>query len=201
MRREFEDACRRVALALANAHKDGTFSSVVFAGSWPNEGTSIVVKHVAAHLTDKHGLRVRVLDLDGGALVPRKRENEDESSRSGSVLSLGQANGLSTSAAVLNRVREQSASHSPVEEALALLGVEYDFLIVDAPPLMESGAGLEAGALIPRLVLVVRAGRTQTGTLEQVRAQLRTFNIHLVASVLTRYKTYIPRFLDRWLTQ
>lgn len=211
MQHEVSEACRRVALALVNAHRQKLLDSVIFASAWHGEGTSTVVAHVASQLQRKHGLRVKVLDLrslemdvaatpmlDAVPPSPVGRNGSmllAKSSTTAGPLSLGNLSTYPVEPAT------ETPGNSALEKAMRGLGTQYDFLIIDAPPLMESGDAFEAGALVPRLVLVVQAGRTQSDTLEQIRTQLATFHVQLIATVLNRYRNYIPKFIDRWLTQ
>jgi Mrp family chromosome partitioning ATPase len=72
-------------------------------------------------------------------------------------------------------------------------------ILIDAPPLLEQPDVFDAGTLVPRLMLVVEAGRTSRQALERVRRELDRSNVALLGTILNKHKRYIPGWIYRCL--
>jgi Mrp family chromosome partitioning ATPase len=83
---------------------------------------------------------------------------------------------------------------SEVEEA-------FDVVLVDAPPLLTQADAIIAGTVVPRLILVVEAGRTNYEVLERVKRELATEDIRVAGTVLVKHKRFIPRWIYWWLAR
>ncbi len=88
-----------------------------------------------------------------------------------------------------------------LKKVMELLPEKLDFVLVDAPAITESGETFEAATVVPRMVLVVESGKTQTETLEQIRSQLAAFNIALIGTILRQHRNPVPSWMEKWLTQ
>ena len=183
--------------------------SAVIACSWPGEGTTTVVLGIAKALRDTYGARVLAVEINSlrpafaqlfavpqerslaavvlGKTAPREAFSEIEPGFS--VLPVG-----SHPAAV------RGALPRVLRQVIDAAQEEFDALLVDAPPLLQSADALAAGKVTPRAVLVVEAARTSTDTLQRVISRLAQENISLVGSVLNKEKPCMPRWLYRRLS-
>lgn len=97
-----------------------------------------------------------------------------------------------------------SASNLPrlykeLEEAqfLARLGLYFDTVIVDLPPVQTVSIGTLPPRLVPRLCVVARAGATRRDDLQHTVAAFPAE--HIAAVLLNEQRQRIPRWLDRLL--
>ena len=75
-----------------------------------------------------------------------------------------------------------------MERALATVAEQYDYIIIDSPPVL---AVTDASILSQRsdgVLLVADAGNTRRGPLKQAVEQLLTGNVHLIGVVLNKLK-------------
>lgn len=86
-----------------------------------------------------------------------------------------------------------------MKEAMAQLKALFDFIIVDAPPIVPvTDAGL-IGNYTDGVILVVQAGRTQKGVINHAESLLRQVQAKLLGYVLTNIKYHIPDYIYRYL--
>ena len=79
------------------------------------------------------------------------------------------------------------------------LRAAFDYVLVDAPPLIPYGDAHLLGGLVDGLVLVVAANSTRRETLVKARKSLDATNLNLLAAVLSERTFPIPEFLYRLL--
>jgi Mrp family chromosome partitioning ATPase len=91
-------------------------------------------------------------------------------------------------AAVLGRVLEE-------------YGAQYDFVLVESPPVLESADTLIAASLVPRAVIVAEAGQTRYEVVERVRRDLERAGATILCGVLNKHQRSIPAWVYRWLIQ
>lgn len=65
------------------------------------------------------------------------------------------------------------------------LGRNFDYVVVDTPPLETYADGANAGALCDGAVLLARIGRTTSAGLRRAIQSLQTANVHLIGTVAT----------------
>lgn len=205
------EAYRTTALLLATAARKGACPSVLFASSEPGEGTTTSVVNVALDLARSYGMSPLIVELNSNRPTLAARFELDPSR------TLEAARGGLPLRECLHRVTgglgvlpagpeglEGSSGAVSADELLSRViqefHDEFPIIIVDAPPVTETTATLEAGALVPRLVLVAESGRTQYRTLQRVRQLLAGVNVAVAQVVLTKHRRDVPRWMDRWLT-
>jgi len=124
-------------------------------------------------------------------------------SRDGSVMECVQYDPAGLAILPAGPARRDAPSVPRLESALCCAVQElqnhFDFILVDAPPILESADVLVAGRLIPQVVLVVAAGQTSSESLARVGEQLRDAGLTVVGTILNHRKRIIPKWIDRWL--
>lgn len=86
-----------------------------------------------------------------------------------------------------------------LRERLAELRKEFDFVIIDAPPLTQYSDAIAVGQLVDGLVLILEADATRREAAAVVAANLRSANIPILAAVLNKRTFPIPEKLYRRL--
>ena len=82
-----------------------------------------------------------------------------------------------------------------LDDLLQRLVTEYDYLVLDTPPLLSQTSSLGLLRHADVYLLVARYGATTIGQVQMVAEELRT--IPSVGTVLNRFRTRTPRFVRR----
>jgi protein-tyrosine kinase len=86
-----------------------------------------------------------------------------------------------------------------LRDRLAELRKEFDFVIIDAPPLTRYSDAVGIGQLSDGLVLIVEAGSTRREAAASVAASLRSSQVPILAAVLNKRTFPIPNTIYRRL--
>lgn len=84
-------------------------------------------------------------------------------------------------------------------EFLADVRGNFDLVLIASPPASEAPMGVLLSPFVDGNVVVLEAGRTRSPVAAELTDALRTAGGAVVGAVLTRYHSYVPRFLRRWL--
>lgn len=84
-------------------------------------------------------------------------------------------------------------------EFLARLRQSFDLVLIASPPASQAPMGLLLSRFVDGNILVLEAGRTRAPVAAELRDSLSASGGTVIGAVLTRYRTYVPRFLRRWL--
>jgi len=207
---EADESYRRVAAFLATAVREKRFDSVLVASSTEGEGTTTVAARVANLLRDRFGLRPLLVELNQRRPVYARRFGLDPglglaaiAAGERPVKSCVQHTPRGLPVIVAGTVR--SGPEAETGAALVLKRIlnevadDVDLVIIDAPPVLEQADAVSAGAVVPRIVLVVEAGRTPYEAVDRARQALAANDISVVAAVLTKQPRVIPEWIYRWL--
>lgn len=99
-------------------------------------------------------------------------------------------------------LREVALPAAPAERVAALVREwceAFDWVVVDAPPLLASAAAIVLGKHASGAVLVVQAGRTRVEVVRQATARLKESSVRPLGVVLNRRRFFIPRYAYRRL--
>jgi capsular exopolysaccharide synthesis family protein len=83
--------------------------------------------------------------------------------------------------------------------AFAHLREQFDFAIVDLPPVNVYGDALIVGPHLDAAVIVIEADATRVSDVERARRTLERAGVRFVGSVLNRQRSYIPAFIEEML--
>jgi Mrp family chromosome partitioning ATPase len=86
-----------------------------------------------------------------------------------------------------------------IRERLVELRQGFDFVVIDAPPLIRYSDALVLGQLSDGLVLVLEADATRRDSASAVAANLRSAKIPILAAVLNKRTFPIPQKIYSWL--
>jgi Mrp family chromosome partitioning ATPase len=82
---------------------------------------------------------------------------------------------------------------------VAELRKEFDYVLIDSPPLNTFSDGVTLGRLVDGAVLVLEAGLTRREAILKVSADLRAAQIKILGAVLNKRTFAIPEALYRRL--
>jgi capsular exopolysaccharide synthesis family protein len=86
-----------------------------------------------------------------------------------------------------------------LRERIAEMRAEFDFVIIDAPPLSRYADAIALGRSADGLVLIVEAGTTRRDETAQAVANLRACKVNILAAVLNKGTSPIPEKVSRRL--
>ncbi len=83
------------------------------------------------------------------------------------------------------------------DQYLKRIGDGYDFVILDAPPVLEFAECRILCAKVDGVVLVIESGKTNRQVAISAKRQLEDAGAKLLGVVLNKKKNYIPDFIYR----
>jgi capsular exopolysaccharide synthesis family protein len=86
-----------------------------------------------------------------------------------------------------------------LRERIAELRAEFDFVIIDAPPLTRYADAIALGRLADGLVLIVEAGATRRDETAEAVANLRACKVNILAAVLNKDTPAVPQKIYKHL--
>ena len=103
------------------------------------------------------------------------------------------------SVAVLGGEGARGAHRVPaaMRATLAALAAQFDWVVVDGPPVLEAAESVDLGPLVDGVVLVVRSGHTKRPVALRAAEMLRKSGVRILGSVLNRRHLEIPDFIYR----
>jgi capsular exopolysaccharide synthesis family protein len=183
----------RVVLMTSSAHGEGTTTVAASFARVVAQDPSVRVLLVDANLRRPTvgtyfgvGPRPGLAEILSGAAVP-----------DGLAVPADQGN-LHVLAATGDATRAATAfAPASVRQFLNEVGTAYDWVIFDAPPVLESPETAVLGGVVDTTVLVVRAARTKGGVAQRAIDQLVKAGVPVLGVVLNRRRHDIPEFIYR----
>jgi Mrp family chromosome partitioning ATPase len=166
---------------------------VVFAGCDGNEGCTQVVGEFAEMLAAT-GLNVLLVDADlrsaglttsGGTAPPREVGN-------------GKLTIVPSPASVADK--EHFFRTPEFASWLDAQREGYDYVLLDAPPLLKFSDGTLMGRLADGVIIVLRAEVTERQTVVRAREQLERAGVRVIGAVLNRARDTVPAPFRRFLS-
>ena len=84
-------------------------------------------------------------------------------------------------------------------EFLDRLRDNFDLVVIASPAASEAPMGLLLSRFVDGNILVLEAGRTRAPVAVELKESVGASGGAVVGAVLTRYRSFVPRFLRRWL--
>ncbi|MCC6349739.1 MAG: CpsD/CapB family tyrosine-protein kinase [Candidatus Eisenbacteria bacterium] len=176
---------------------------VMFTSPQGGEGTSTIALQFAQILGRDSGLRPLLVDTH-----VRRPAYEPDPSRRCAVLSPGLVEDAPDQAAVLApnllvvpvpEPQRANGIYQPaaLRQLLEQLGSDFDWIVLDGPPVLESPDASAIGSIADGVVLVVQAGRSKRPVLSRAAELLRKSGSQVLGSVLNRRVHEIPEFIYR----
>lgn len=86
-----------------------------------------------------------------------------------------------------------------IPEFLAKLREAFDMVVIASPAATDAPLGVLLSRFVDGNILVLEAGRTRAPVALELRNSLAASGGMVVGAVLTKYRTFVPRMLRRWL--
>jgi len=181
--------------------------TIALTSSMRGEGVTTISQGFAVVLTEDHDARVCWVDLSSaGTDVPDDAVDEAAPPGINDVLAgevtladaitVDERSGVSVLpwGSMQNRPAISYRS-AQLDAAVAALGEDYDHIVFDMPPVLESSTALPLFRLAGAYLFVVRAGVTRRD--QAARSTRQLSEVPLLGTVLNRQSTKIPAFLRR----
>jgi Mrp family chromosome partitioning ATPase len=181
--------------------------SVVFAGCDGNEGCTQVVCEFA-ELLAATGLNVLLIDADlrtSGLTVSTGAGGSNlRELASGSTLPPAREVGKGRLTIVPSPASSGDKEHFfGTPEFAGWLDAQrgrYDYVLLDAPPLLKFADGQLLGRLTDGVIVVVRAEVTSREAIARAREQLERAGVRVIGAVLNRAREVVPAALRKFLS-
>ena len=94
---------------------------------------------------------------------------------------------------------ELSPTLKRIPEFLSRLREAFDMVVIASPAAAESPVGVLLSRFVDGNILVLESGRTRAPAALELRNSLSSSGGTVVGAVLTKYRSFVPRMLRRWL--
>lgn len=88
---------------------------------------------------------------------------------------------------------------SKMKELINLVKTEYDFVLIDTPPVIPVTDPVIVGTQVEGVMMVIQAGRTQRGIVKRSLEMLEQAHTHVIGQVLTGVEYFVPQYIYRYL--
>lgn len=193
---QLRDSCDSVAAILSRRARLGQHQTLLVSSAMPREGKSSLTCHLAVSLV-RAGYRVISVDCDLRRPMLHKLFDAENGPGVAEVLSgkLDLAEAIQTTgvdgldllvAGAGNPSIARAASNGTLSDLFARLRAEYDFVLVDAGPVLASCDTriLSQPEFVDGVVLSVMKDFSQTFKVEQARSLLESFGARVIGTVL-----------------
>jgi protein-tyrosine kinase len=182
---------------------------LLFIGSKRNEGTSTLAREFACYLTEKVGKYVLLVDGDREQLSQHRAFNHRANGSLHDMMageSLARAvSQVRQSALYLTHYSAGAPTHDgsslPVESSdiWPKLRMEFDFTLIDSPPVSDSEEGLALCSVVDGVVLVVEAEQTRSHVAVSTKNRIVQQGGNILGLVFNKQRYYIPEWIYRRL--
>ena len=86
-----------------------------------------------------------------------------------------------------------------LESLFGKLRQQFDFILIDSPPVTHSAVGLALVHKVDGVLLVVEAEKTRWSVARHVKNRLIIAQGNLLGVILNKRRYYIPSFIYKWL--
>jgi capsular exopolysaccharide synthesis family protein len=104
--------------------------------------------------------------------------------------------GYNFSAIAAGAARAQHLDFEMLDSLLVRLRPQYDFIVIDGPPVNSYADASVLATKADGVILVVEADRTPVAEAETAKRQLSKVGARILGVVLNRRRSYIPAFLE-----
>jgi uncharacterized protein involved in exopolysaccharide biosynthesis/Mrp family chromosome partitioning ATPase len=205
LREDTRAGLARAAVAVARSLSASAGKAILVTGSEAGEGTTVVTAHLGAHLVRFLGLRVLLVDMGGApptlSKVVRSLDPPPEAVKPGPPPEPAAGPDASPTWAIVSIVGPTgaggvTAAAARLVELLDSRRAAYDVILIDAPPVSTSVAGLLAARAGSHALLICSADRLSYETIERACKDLTEERVPVLGAILNRYQRQLPRWLE-----
>ena len=88
---------------------------------------------------------------------------------------------------------------SRMKDLLREMRTQYDYILIDTPPIIPVTDAAIIGALADGVILVIKAGETQRGIVSRASELLTQAHAKVIGHILTGIEYFVPNYIYRYL--
>jgi len=88
-----------------------------------------------------------------------------------------------------------------MKDLLAAFRSQYDYILIDTPPVISLTDACILGPIVDAAILVVEAGRTQRDMAKNSEKNLIQAGVNVVGFVMTKIEHHLPGYLSKYMKQ
>lgn len=193
-------------IRLESALEGETTRAVMFLSAMPGEGVTTVANQFASSLASDGRGRCLLLDLHSlhpaappRPGVPGTRAPARAAARIGAQATRSERGGHTLGVAVMTDEVRRAGGWTPasVRTFLATVSTQFDWVIVDGPPVLQAPESIDLAPLVHGVVLVVRSGHSRRPAVLRAADLLRKSGVRMLGCVLNGRRFEIPGFIYR----
>lgn len=190
------ESFQKVLINLEYANVDKNLKVIQFTSTLPSEGKSTFISNLA-YLLGQKGKKIILLDLD--LRKPKMNRVFNVANRNGVTdylagkIKLEEAINFSDELGIhFMTAGEKTSSVINVLEAkklkdlIALLREEYDYVLLDTPPVISVADALYVSKFADGVIFVVAQGRAKKTLVKEAITELKNHNVHIIGIVLNQ---------------
>lgn len=198
-----EDYQRLRASVLSMAVPSG-LHTVLITAARHGEGTTTVAVGLATALARERETRVLLLEANVrtpclGVMLPLATTaglTDFAAGRAAPEALLTRLEDVNVSVIAAGNALGPTVNVEVVDTLLARLQTQFDFVIIDGPPVNSYADASVIATKVDGVILVVEADRTPVAEAEAAKRQLDKVGARILGVVLNRRRSYIPAFLE-----
>ena len=194
-----EDVAREMItlrIGLESALEERSTRVVMFLSSVSGEGTTTVASQFATLLAGEG--RTHALLVDFNLRRPGIASRFAAASRGEEAQARGSApHTLAIGVPVAAESGGTTLTAAAARAFLTAISAQYDWVVVDGPPVLEAAEAAELAPLVDGVVVVVRSGHTKRPVVSRAVELLRKSGARILGTVLNRRRLEIPDFIYR----
>lgn len=169
------------------------------------EGVSTVAANLAMRLARLGHGRVLLADMNPVILDHEDTREPGRFPALGNMIALqGGVDAAGLPAALLDRLflmqySKQNRTETALGEMPGMWGKDYEFIVMDVPPVLNNEGAPMVARLAHKVILVVQAERERWQVIRRAQEMLEEANANLIGAILNKRAMYIPQWLYRRL--
>ena len=187
----------RTSVQFAQAGKE--LKTIAITSCTPNEGKSMTVANLAIVLTQA-GKSVLIMDCDMRNPTVHKNFNLSNKVGLSSCISMGTAVADAVQATAIEGLDALTAGVIPpnpsellgserMQNILQRAKEEYDYVLIDTPPVLPVTDSLVLGSMVDGLILVIDSGEVKVEMAREVKNQLMHAGANILGVVLNKVRS------------
>lgn len=196
-------------LRLLKPRRDGCL--VALMGPRGGEGTSTVAKDLADFISRQTGGQTLLLECRPNAVtrvseIRRFARDKTLATLHTAVAASAHTSTLCSSYASATMLSDDGDRTEPrdsrdVASFFDLIATEYDWVIMDCPPVLQLNYNNRLAQLADAAILVVESERSEVNDVIQASNQLKLIDTNVLGVVLNKRPNYVPTFLRRLMNR
>jgi uncharacterized protein involved in exopolysaccharide biosynthesis len=192
-------------LVVSEKEQRGSPHIIAVTSARPGEGVSTVAANLAVRLARLGQGQVLLVDMNLMNLDHQDTREQEQYPALGNMMALqGREDAGQLPAALIDKLflmeySGQSLSAVEIGELQSMWRKDYDFVVMDVPPVLNNGSALFLSGVADKVILVVEAERERWQVIRRAQELLEEAHANVFGAILNKRAMYIPEWLYRRL--